>query len=75
MYIYSNIILAGGVKMDLLKEFEIQPFVKYIVIKVDIFGSEIIDERNFGVDEEFEIMRFRKKYIGMDNCVIVKVGM
>ncbi len=75
MYTHSDIILAGGVKMDLLKEFEMQPFVKYIVIKVDIFGSEIIDEKNFGIDEEFEIMRFRKKYIGMNNCVIVKVGM
>ncbi len=61
--------------MDLLKEFEIQPFVKYVVLKVDIFGSEIIDERNFGIDEDFAIMQFKKKYIKRDDCVIVKVEM
>lgn len=59
--------------MDLLKEYEIQPFIKYVVLKVDIFESEIIDERNFGIDEEFAIMKFKRKYIKRDDCVIVKV--
>ncbi len=48
--------------MDLLKEYEIQPFIKYVVLKVDIFESEIIDERNFGIDEEFAIMKFKPIY-------------
>ena len=58
-----------------MKRFEVQDFVKYIVLKVDIFETEIIDERNFGIDEEFEIMKFKKEYIRRDDCVIVKIDM
>lgn len=61
--------------MDFMRELEIQPFVKYIVLKIDIFGSEIIDEQNFGIDEDFAIMKFKKKYIRRDDCVIVKIEM
>lgn len=52
-----------------------KPFVKYVILKVDLFESEIIDERNFAVDEKFEIARFTRKYIYRDDCVIVKVDM
>lgn len=61
--------------MDLMRKLEMQSYVKYVVLKIDIFESEIIDEKNFGIYEEFEIMRFKKKYINRDDCVIVKVEM
>lgn len=49
--------------MDLMRTVELQPFVKYVVLKVDIFESEIIDEQNFGINEEFAIMQFKRKYV------------
>lgn len=61
--------------MDFMRTVELQPFVKYVVLKVDIFESEIIDEQNFGINEEFAIMQFKRKYIGRDDCVIVKIEM
>lgn len=61
--------------MDLMRTVELQPFVKYVVLKVDIFESEIIDEQNFGINEEFAIMQFKRKYVRWDDCVIVKIEM
>lgn len=62
--------------MDSMKIFEIQPFVKYIVLEVDmLLGTKIIDEANFAVDDEFAIMQFKKKYSRYDNYYIVKIDM
>lgn len=62
--------------MDEMKKFEIKPFTKYIVLKVDLlFETEIIDEANFATDDEFSIMQFKRKYIAYDNYFIVKVDM
>ncbi|MCI8382375.1 MAG: hypothetical protein HFI07_11395 [Lachnospiraceae bacterium] len=59
-----------------MRKLEIQPFVKYVVLKVDLLlETEIIDEANFSPNDEFAIMQFKNKYIREDNCVIVKVDM
>jgi len=59
-----------------MRELEIQPFVKIIVLKVDLLmESEVVDEENFAVDDEFAIMQFKRKYINRDDCMIVKVEM
>lgn len=64
------------VQMDATKKFEIQPFVKYVILKVDlILGTEIIDEANFAIDDEFSIMQFKKKYTKYNNYYIVKIDM
>ena len=59
-----------------MMELEIRPVVKYVVLKVDLLlETEIVDEGNFDTDDEFAIMQFKRKYIGRDDCVIVKVEM
>ena len=52
-----------------------EDYIKLIVLRITPFFSEIIDERNFNVKEEFAIAQFKKKYIRQDDCVIVKVDM
>lgn len=60
----------------LMEEITIRPFVKYIVLKVDLLlETEVIDEYNFGIDDEFAIMQFKRKYIDRDDCVIVGIEM
>ena len=49
--------------------------MKYIVLKVGIFESEIIDEQNFDAADEMGIMKFKRKYIKDDECVLVEVEM
>jgi len=47
---------------NIMRKLEIQPFVKYVVLKVDLLlETEIVDEENFGADEEFAIMQFKRK--------------
>lgn len=58
-----------------MREFKMQSFVKYVVLKIDLFESEIIDEANFGIDEKFNIMQFKRKYNRRDDCVIVEEGL
>lgn len=61
---------------SLMRKLEIQPFVKYLVLKVDLLlETEIIDEANFSTNDEYAIMQFKNKYIYRDDCVIVKVDM
>ena len=61
---------------SLMRKLEIQPFVKYLVLKVDLLlETEIIDEVNFSTNDEYAIMQFKNKYIYRDDCVIVKVDM
>ncbi len=52
-----------------------KPYLKLIVVKVDHFNSEIIDERNFGCDEENKINEFKDKYIRNDNYTILSIDM
>ena len=58
-----------------MREYILTEWVKYIVLRVGLFESEIIDEENFAVTDEFGIMRFKHKYIRNDDYVIVKVEM
>ena len=50
-------------------------YIKLIVLKINPFFSEIIDEKNFNITEEFAIAQFKRKYINRDDCVIVKIDM
>ena len=54
---------------------EYNDYIKLIVLKITPFFSEIIDEKNFNMTEEFAITQFKRKYINRDDCVIVKVDM
>lgn len=56
-------------------EFTYDKYIKLIAIQVTDFSSEIIDEKNFGIYDEYEIMQFRKKYNRYDYCVVVTVEM
>lgn len=56
-------------------EFTYDRYIKLITIQVTDFSSEIIDEKNFGIYDEYEIMQFRKKYNRYDDCVVVTVEM
>lgn len=59
-----------------MMELEIQPFIKLIVLKVDLLlETEVVAEENFASDDEVGIMQFKKKYINRDDCVIVKIEM
>ena len=62
--------------MDIsMRKFKMQPFVKYVVLKVGLFESEIVDEGNFSIEAIFDIMQFKKKYTNKDDCVIVEIRM
>lgn len=59
-----------------MEEIMIQPFIKYIVLKIDLLmETEVIDECNFAIDDEFSIAQFKRQYIDRDDCVIVGVEM
>lgn len=59
-----------------MMELEIQPFIKLIVLKVDLLlETEVVAEENFSYDDELGIMLFKKKYVNRDDCVIVKIEM
>lgn len=58
-----------------MKEYYLTEWVKYVVLKVGLFESEIIDEENFAVTDELGIMRFKQKYIRNDDYVIVRIEM
>ena len=72
-------LFTGGVdKMDsnTMRELKIQPFIRLIVLKVDLLmESEIVAEENFALDDEFAIEKFKREYIDRDDCVIVKIEM
>ena len=42
----------------IMREYPFKKWVKYIVLKVGIFESEIIDEQNFDAADEMGIMKF-----------------
>lgn len=58
-----------------IREYILTEWVKYIVLRIGLFESEIIDEENFAVTDKFGIMRFKQKYIRNDDYVIVEVEM
>lgn len=58
-----------------IMELTLKDFVKYIVIRVDMFESEIIDEQNFDAEDVFGIMKFKHKYIRDNCCIIIEVEM
>lgn len=60
----------------IMMELEIQPFVKLLVLKIDLLmETEIVAEENFAINDEFAIAQFKRKYINRDDCVIVKIEM
>lgn len=60
----------------IMRKLDLVPYVKYVVLKVDLLlEAEIIDEENFAMDDEFAIMQFKKKYVYRDDCVIVEIEM
>lgn len=63
--------------MDIyMRKIEMQPYIKYIVLKVDLLlETEIVDEGNFAMNDEFGIRQFKRKYINRDDCILVKVEM
>lgn len=54
---------------------KLDPFIRCIALKVGLFESEIIDERNFGLADEDAILTFEEKYCYRDDCIVVKVEM
>lgn len=50
-------------------------YIKLIILKVSPFETEIVDESNFGLEDEYEMIQFQRKYLRCDDCVIVKVDM
>ena len=56
-YLYGGGIFVNG-------NYPFKKWVKYIVLKVGIFESEIIDEQNFDAADEMGIMKFpiKSKY-------------
>lgn len=52
-----------------------KPYVKYLVIKVDMFQSELIDEMNFDPNDKENIATFIAKYNEYDNLYIVRIEM
>lgn len=58
-----------------MKEYLLTEWVKYVVLKIGLFESEIIDEENFAADDELGILRFEQKYIRNDDYVVVRVEM
>ena len=63
--------------MDMnMRKIVLQPYIKYIVLKVDLLlETEIVDEGNFAMNDEFGIRQFKRKYINRDDCILVKVEM
>ena len=58
-----------------IREYILTEWVKYVVLRIGIFESEIIDEENFAATDELGIMMFKQKYIRNDDYVIVRVEM
>lgn len=52
-----------------------EQYLKILVIKVDTFSSEIIDESNFRMNDEFSITKYIHQYIKRDDCIIQKILM
>lgn len=52
-----------------------EQYLKILVIKVDTFSSEIIDESNFRMNDEFSIAKYIHQYIKRDDCIIQKILM
>lgn len=62
--------------MDMpMRRFTIKPFTKYVIIKVGLFESKIIDECNIGTEDEWKLTDFKEKYMDRNDCVIVKINM
>lgn len=67
---------GGADNMDMpMRRFTIKPFTKYVIIRVGLFESKIIDECNMGTEDEEKLIDFKTKYMDRDDCVIVKINM
>lgn len=58
-----------------MREYLLTEWVKYVVLRIGLFESEIVDEENFAATDELGIMMFKQKYIRDDDYVIVRVEM
>lgn len=61
--------------MDEMLTFEYDSYIKLVVLKVDDFSSEIIDEKNFAVSDKAEMQKFKYPYVRRDDCCIVEILM
>lgn len=57
--------------MMCMTKYEIKPYVKYIVLYIDMFQTEIVDEQNFDPEDAFAIAAFKRKY--RDDCYRIVV--
>lgn len=55
--------------------YECRPYLKIVVLKIDTFASEIIDERNFSPEDKALISDFKRPYLRRDDCQIVEIEM
>lgn len=58
-----------------MREYLLTEWVKYVVLRIGLFESEIIDEENFAATDKLGIMIFKQKYIRNDDYVIVRIEM
>ena len=56
-------------------EYICKDYIKLVVLKVNPFWSEIVDEKNFCPHDTYGIQQFKQKYIGRDDCVLVRIEM
>lgn len=50
-------------------------YTKIVVLKVDDFSSEIIDEQNFALSDTAAMQKFKHPYIRRDDCFIAEIPM
>lgn len=53
-------------------EITLRPFIRCIILKVDMFETHIINEANFSPSDEAGIEKFTSQYIDDDNYVVIQ---
>lgn len=72
----NNELIWEDKQMDKkMTEYTFKPYVKYLVLDIGIFQSELVDERNFDPADTKGIEAFLRKYNRFDNYFIVSVEM
>ena len=57
------------------KEYNFKSYTKFIVLRIDAFQTEIMDECNLDPADQTSIDKFLQRYIHNDNYHIVKIEM
>lgn len=61
--------------MEEMRTFQYDDYIKIVVLRVDDFSSEIIDERNFALSDTAGMQKFKYPYIRRDDCFIAEIPM